>query len=164
MVDYTSNIISFKYEKPLLFDMMFYESAQTTKLLETRDKINISEEFSLTEDDIPKLEVILQKVFPEIKRPFEKLSYGVENAFANITNEITIQVNDLSGYDKNRVSICDGFLFDWIVCLVLQTWYHDNNRPDLVELIAVKTERIRQLLSESLAELKKRGAYSWPPS
>ena len=170
--------IIFYFPHAQLFDEVQHQSAFMCKNIVSKEGEDLSERFSITDDEASMFELCLGETMPAIYDTIKVLTHGIEDAwFATISggdllmldydhlaqldidrnaNYVVVRIQDNGAYNPNTVKLVDVALRSTIEQGVLSNFYTRVTHPDLTKLSATMFVGQNQALSQRIIPLRKK--------
>lgn len=183
----TTNIVDgqliFYYPHKLLFENVQHQSAFMCKNIVSKDGEDLSERFSITDDEQPMFKLCLAETAPDIYDVLKPIVYGFEFEayYPSITGQemiteidpllqtlpglelnsdyIVFIVQNNQAYNPNTVKVVDSALRSSIEQGVLSNFYTRVTHPELTKLSATMYVGQLQALTQRIVPLRKKTVF-----
>lgn len=170
--------IIFYYPHSQLFDEVQHQSAYMCKNIVSKEGEDLSERFSITDDEEPMFKLCLSETMPDIYDTVKPLTHGIPDAvYDTITGEdlkkldwyhlaqldvdndadyAIVRVQNNEAYNPNTVRVVDASLQSTIEQGVLSNFYIRVTHPEITKMAATMFTGQNQVLSKRIIELRKK--------
>lgn len=173
--------IIFYYPHSALFDDVQHQSAFMCKNIVSKEGEDLSERFSITDDEKPMFQLCLRETMPDIYDTMKALTHGIPDAVYdtitgadlkmldyshlaqldvdNHADYAVVRIQDNEAYNPNTVRVVDAALRSSIEQGVLSTFYTRVTHPEITKMAATMFVGQMQALASRIIPLRKKTVF-----
>ena len=164
--------IVFYYTHKGLFEDVQHQSAFMCKNIVSKEGADLSERYTITDDESPMFELCLAETVPDIYDILKPITHGIEDAVTATMSSsdlhdligttvddntyVVFCVQDNEAYNPNTVKLVDSALRSTLEQGVLSNFYVRVTHPDLTQVSSTMYAGQGQALSRRITELRKK--------
>jgi hypothetical protein len=151
--------ITFSYDSNDLFDNAGRTSAYMTKNATTESGAEL-DKFAITDDEKDLYNKCFKHALNKVQNTLMSLSNGVNNAFTEDAEKVTLTIKDNKAYNDNILSLVDEAIAECLLYGTLTEFYSENVNLALQKMSSEKFAAGLLLLNQRLFQLKKKRTMS----